>query len=133
MYRNETLTVEGSPMCMLVFEAEGDGPHPGLVIAKRQPIAHKGLEKDPFTIDVGEQFAKAGYTSVIPWGFHWWPAETAIAVKREEFRDDRWVADMDAAFEYLAGIDGVDENRIGTIGHCWGGRVSWLHACHNPN
>ncbi len=54
-------------------------------------------------------------------------------MKREEFRDDRCVSDMDAAFDYLAGMDGVDENRIGTIGHCWGGRVSWLHACHNPN
>jgi carboxymethylenebutenolidase len=133
MHPNETLTVEGSPMGILVFEAEGDGPHPGLVIAQHLPIAHKGLEKDPFTIDVGKQFAKAGYTCVIPWVFHWWPAETDIAVKREEFRDDRCVSDMDAAFDYLAGMDGVDENRIGTIGHCWGGRVSWLHACHNPN
>ena len=133
MYRNETLTVKGSPMGTLVFEAKGDGPHPGLVIAQHLPIAHAGLGNDPFTIDIGEQFAKAGYTCVIPWVFHWWPAKTDIAVKRKEFRDDRCVADMDAAFDYLAGMDSVDENRIGTIGHCWGGRVSWLHACHNPN
>ena len=24
-------------------------------------------------------------------------------------------------------------DRIGIIGHCWGGRVAWLAACHNPN
>ena len=133
MYRKETLTVEGSPMETLVFEAEGDGPHPGLVIAQHLPIAHEGLEKDPFTLDCGEQFANAGYTCVIPYVFHWWSPETDIAIKREEFRDDRCVADMNAAYNLLAGMDSVDENRIGIIGHCWGGRVGWLHACHNPD
>lgn len=133
MHRKEMLTVDGSPMEVFIFEPEGDGPHPGLVIAQHLPIAHEGLEKDPFTLDCGEQFAKAGYTCVIPFVFHWWPPETDIAVKREEFRDDRCVADMDAAFTLLAGMDSVDENRIGIIGHCWGGRVGWLHACHNAN
>ena len=133
MHRKETLTVDGSPMEVLVFEADGDGPHPGLVIAQHLPIAHEGLEKDPFTLDCGEQFAKAGYTCVIPYVFHWWPPETDIAVKRVEFRDDRCVADMNAAYDLLAGMDSVDENRIGVIGHCWGGRVGWLHACHNPS
>jgi carboxymethylenebutenolidase len=27
----------------------------------------------------------------------------------------------------------VDRARIGIIGHCWGGRVAWLGACHNPD
>jgi hypothetical protein len=42
MHPNETLTVEGSPMGVLVFKAEGDGPHPGLVTC-RSPI--KGWKK----------------------------------------------------------------------------------------
>ncbi len=133
MYSKHTVTIEDSPMEILVFEPEGDGPHPGIVVAQHLPVAHEGLEKDPFTIDVGEKFAAAGYTCVIPWIFHWWTPETEIAVKREEFRDDRCLADMQASFDLLAGMDSVDENRIGIIGHCWGGRVGWLHACHNPN
>jgi carboxymethylenebutenolidase len=120
-------------MEILVFKPEGDGPHPGIVVAQHLPVAHEGLEKDPFTIDVGEKFAAAGYTCVIPWIFHWWTPETDIEVKRAEFRDDRCLSDMQATFDFLAGMDSVDENRIGIIGHCWGGRVSWLHACHNPN
>jgi carboxymethylenebutenolidase len=133
MYSKHTVTIEHSPMEILVFEPEGDGPHPGIVVAQHLPVAHEGLEKDPFTIDVGEKFAAAGYTCVIPWIFHWWTPETDIEVKRAEFRDDRCLADMQGSFDFLAGMDSVDENRIGIIGHCWGGRVSWLHACHNPN
>ena len=133
MYSKHTVTIEHSPMEFLVFHPEGDGPHPGIVVAQHLPVAHEGLEKDPFTIDVGEKFAAAGYTCIIPWIFHWWTPETDIEVKRAEFRDDRCLADMQASFDFLAGMDSVDENRIGIIGHCWGGRVSWLHACHNPN
>jgi carboxymethylenebutenolidase len=131
MYRSTTLTVEDNPMNTLIFEPEGSGPHPGLIIAQHLPVAHEGLEKDPFTIDVGERYAAAGYVCAIPFIFHWWPPDEDIAVKREQFRDDRTVADLDATFEMLAGLDNVDENRIGILGHCWGGRVAWLGACHN--
>ena len=120
-------------MHTLVFEPEGPGPHPGLVIAQHLPIAHAGLEKDPFTLDVGERYAAAGYVCVIPFIFHWWPAETEIEVKRAEFRDDWTVADLEAAHTLLTGMGNVDSNRIGILGHCWGGRVAWLGACHNRN
>jgi carboxymethylenebutenolidase len=133
MYRKETLTVDGSPMEVMIDGPEGPGPHPGVVVAQHLPVAHEGLEKDPFTIDVAKKLADAGYVSVTPFVFHWWAPEVDIEVKRAEFRDDRCVADMQAGFDLLAGMDNVDADRIGVIGHCWGGRVSWLHACHNPN
>ena len=57
--------------------------------ARVLPIAHAGLEKDPFTIDVGERLAGAGYACVRPYNFPWWPPEEDVAVKREKFRDDR--------------------------------------------
>ena len=133
MYRKESVTVDGSPMEILVFEPAGAGPHPGVVVAQHLPVAHAGLETDPFTLDVGEKLAAAGFVCVIPFVFHWWPKEMEMATKRDEFRDDRCLADMQAGFDLLAGMENVDENRIGIMGHCWGGRVSWLHACHNPN
>lgn len=133
MYTKQNVDIQGSPMEILVFEPEGDGPFPGMVVAQHLPIAHAGLEKDPFTIDIGERLAKAGYACVIPFVFHWWAPETDIAVKRDEFRDDRAVADMDAAYGLLANMDKVDQSRIGVIGHCWGGRVAWLATCHNPD
>ena len=133
MYTKKSVVIDGSPMEILVFLPEGDGPFPGIVVAQHLPIAHMGLERDPFTIDVGERLAGAGYACVIPYIFHWWPADEDIAVKRESFRDDWTVLDMDAAYAMLAGMAQVDSGRIGIIGHCWGGRVVWLAACHNPN
>jgi carboxymethylenebutenolidase len=133
MYRSEYLDVQGHAMQTLVFEPEGAGPHPGVVIAQHLPVAHAGLEKDPFTIDLGERYAAAGYACVIPFIFHWWPEDEDIMVKREAFRDDWTVADLHAAYQYLAGMSTVDESRIGILGHCWGGRVAWLGACNNPD
>jgi carboxymethylenebutenolidase len=132
MYRAEYLDVQGSSMHTLVFEPTGAGPHPGLVIAQHLPVAHAGLEKDPFTIDVGERYAAAGYVCAIPFIFHWWPADEDIAVKRQAFRDDWTVADLQATYAFLAGMDSVDGEHIGILGHCWGGRVAWLGACSNP-
>ena len=132
MYRTETVEVRASAMPVLVFEPQAQGPHPGLVIAQHLPIAHAGLEKDPFQIRVGERYAQAGYACVIPYLFHWWPPETDVEVKRAEFSDDRTVEDLDAARTLLAGLERVDADRIGILGHCFGGRVAWLGACHEP-
>ena len=132
MYRVETAEVLGSPMPVLVFEPSGEGPHPGLVIAQHLPIAHTGLEKDPFQVDVGERYAAAGYACAIPYLFHWWPADADVEIKRAEFRDDWTVADLGATFALLDANPRVDSSRIGILGHCWGGRVAWLGACHEP-
>ena len=133
MYESTSLDVQGNPMHTLVFEPQGTGPHPGLVIAQHLPVAHAGLEKDPFTLEVGERYAAAGYVCVIPFIFHWWPEEEEMGVKVGAFRDDWTLADLDAAYRYLSGIDNVDAARIGILGHCWGGRVAWLGCCHNPD
>jgi carboxymethylenebutenolidase len=132
MYRTETVDVMETTMPVLVFEPEGEGPHPGLVIAQHLPVAHAGLEKDPFQLGVGERYREAGFACVIPFLFHWWPVDAEMDVKRAEFRDDWTVADLSAAFALLGSLPDVDEDRIGIVGHCWGGRVAWLGACHEP-
>ena len=131
-YTKQSVDVNGSAMEILVFEPEGDGPVPGIMVAQHLPIAHEGLEKDPFTLDIGERLAAAGYACVIPYMFHWWPSEEDIEVKRAEWRDDRSIADLAAANTVLTSLDRVDADRIGIIGHCWGGRVAWLGACQFP-
>jgi carboxymethylenebutenolidase len=132
MYRIETLTVNDSPMEVFVFEPEGKGPFPGMVVAQHIPIGHTGLENDTFTLDVGERMAANGYVTAIPFIFHWWPKTEEMAVKRAGFRDDWTIADLNAAFDLLAAREDVDATRIGLLGHCWGGRVAWVGAATNP-
>jgi carboxymethylenebutenolidase len=132
MYAKTIVDVLGSPMDVLLFEPAGKGPFPGLVAMQHLPISHEDLEIDPFTVDVGDRLAAAGYAVAIPHVFHWWPRKADPAIKREGFRDDWVVADMKAALATLLAGGTVDRSRLGILGHCWGGRLSWLGACHMP-
>ncbi len=133
MYTKEHASVRGEQMEVLMFDPERRDGNPGLIVCQHIPKAHAGLESDPWQIGVGERLAKAGYAVAMPFLFHWWPSAEDIDVKRREFRDDWTVADLAAAYDALRNHDGVDGARIAIIGHCWGGRVAWLGACHNSN
>ncbi len=132
-HRIETTEVNGSPMEVFLFEPEGPGPHPGLVLCQHIPVGHTGVENDEFTLKTAERFAENGYMVAAPFIFHWWPKSDDMESKRDAFRDDWTTLDLNAAFALLAAKDNVDANRIGVAGHCWGGRVAWLGACTNPN
>ena len=132
-YTKHDVDVNGSPMEILTFMPEGAGPHPGIVITQHLPVAHAGLETDPFQLDVGEKLAANGYVAVLPYMFHWWPREDEMGAKRDAWRDDNSLLDLTAAYDELLKIDSVDAGRVGIIGHCWGGRAAWLGACHNTN
>jgi carboxymethylenebutenolidase len=45
--------------------------------------------------------------------------------------DAQVMADLDAAADY-AHTNGGDRSRLGITGFCWGGRITWLYAAHNP-
>jgi carboxymethylenebutenolidase len=130
MYDVITTGVLGSPMEVFVFRPPGPGPHPALLLAQHIPMGHTGLENDPFTLTTAERFAANGYVVAVPFIFHWWPKTAPMELKREESRDDWIVEDMKAGMEVLKAQPGVDPARIGMVGHCWGGRVAWLAACH---
>ena len=129
-YRIENTEVQGNPMEIFIFEPEGAGPHPGLVLCQHIP-GHTGIEKDLFTLKTGERFAENGYAVSVPFLYHWWSKEDDMPIKREEFSDTQTVPDLQAGFDVLAGMESVDIGKIGIVGHCWGGRVSWLGACSN--
>ncbi len=123
--------VDGGEMEILMFRPQGAGPHPGIIVCQHIPVAHAGLETDPWQVGVGDRLSAMGYAVAMPFLFHWWPRQETIEVKRAGFRDDWAVADLAATRTALEADDTVDAERIGIIGHCWGGRVSWLGACHD--
>ena len=133
MHQIESIDVDNSSMEVFVFRPEGQGSHPGLVLAQHIPVGHTGIENDTFTLETAARFCKQGYTVAVPFIFHWWPKDESIELKRAQSRDGRMVADVKAAFGLLSHMPAVDENRIGIVGHCWGGRVAWLGACHISN
>jgi len=122
----------GQPMELFVFTPAGNGPHPAIILSQHIPVGHTGIENDTFTLKTAERLASAGYVVAVPFIFHWWPKSDSIEVKREQSRDDWMVADMQASFDYLTNRRDVNKDRIGVVGHCWGGRVAWLAACNLP-
>ncbi len=125
--------IESSPMDVFVFKPPGDGPHPTIILAQHIPVGHAGLEKDEFTLVTAERFAASGYLVAVPFIFHWWPRDEEMMVKAKESTDRRMIADISATLSELNSMAEVDSKRIGIAGHCWGGRVAWLGACHFPD
>ncbi|HWK53297.1 MAG TPA: dienelactone hydrolase family protein, partial [Hyphomicrobiales bacterium] len=129
-YELHTLTVLGTPMETLLFRPEGPGPFPGLLQCQHIPMGHAGLEHDTFTLTTARRLSDAGFVVVVPFLFHWWPKDDPLERKREGSRDDWMLEDLRSALALLRDDAQVDASRLGVVGHCWGGRVAWLAACH---
>ena len=127
----QTVQVLDSSMEIFLFIPDCNEPVAGLVLAQHIP-GHSGIENDAFTLAAARRFAEQGFAVAVPFIFHWWPKGDGMDSKREQSRDDWTVQDMKSAFDLLQKQKEVDANRIGITGHCWGGRVAWLAACHIP-
>ncbi|MGH9581970.1 MAG: dienelactone hydrolase family protein [Bryobacteraceae bacterium] len=46
--------------------------------------------------------------------------------------DEQVLADLDASVEYARASGQGDVDRLGITGFCWGGRIVWLYAAHQP-
>jgi carboxymethylenebutenolidase len=87
--------------------------------------------------DICRRFAKVGYLAVAPDLYH----RQGEVSKLEDLEgvmkiamkvpDAQVMSDLDAAVEWAAKNKG-DAKRLGVTGFCWGGRITWLYAAHNP-
>jgi carboxymethylenebutenolidase len=88
--------------------------------------------------DVCRRLAKAGYLALAPelYARQGDPSrytETAKLMSEivAKVPDAQVMADLDAAAAWAAGHGG-DGGKLGITGFCWGGRVVWMYAAHNP-
>jgi carboxymethylenebutenolidase len=47
--------------------------------------------------------------------------------------DAQVLGDFDATVEFVKGEGKGDVAKLGMTGFCWGSRIVWLYAAHNPN
>jgi len=106
---------------------DGDGPFPGVVVA-----FHKdGI--DPFTHWVIDDLASNGYAAVAPNSYHAMPPGKTVD-DRKEFLDDAQVTlDLKSAADWLSAQTNVDGDRLAILGHCMGGRTTWLGLVSLPD
>ena len=90
--------------------------------------------------DVTRRFAKAGYLAIAPQLY----ARQGDVSKLSDVQqimenvvsrvpDRQVLADLDAAANWATNVDQGDRSRLGLTGFCWGGRIVWLYAAHNPD
>jgi carboxymethylenebutenolidase len=88
--------------------------------------------------DVCRRFAKQGYLAIAPELFARQGNPAAIsdiqALMRDivaKVPDAQVMSDLDATVRW-AEDNGGDSRRLAVTGFCWGGRITWLYAAHNP-
>jgi carboxymethylenebutenolidase len=88
--------------------------------------------------DVCRRLAREGWYAIAPELFfrHGDPQKypsTAQIVQEllPKIADAQVMSDLDATLDY-AHVNGGNRNRLGITGFCWGGRITWLYAAHQP-
>ena len=91
-----------------------------------------------YIADVTRRFAKAGYLAIAPELFvrqgdpsSYGEMGKLIAEVISKVPDAQVMADLDATVKW-AGKNGGNADRAAITGFCWGGRITWLYAAHNP-
>ena len=109
------------------------GPFPVVLVVQEIFGVHEHIK------DVCRRFAKEGYCAVAPELYARQGDVSKLTDYREIFAqvvskvpDAQVMSDLDAAVAWAAKSSQGDPARLGVTGFCWGGRISWLYAAHNP-
>lgn len=88
--------------------------------------------------DVVRRFAKLGYLAIAPELFVR-QGDVSKLSNVEDIRkivatvpDAQVLSDLDATVDWTVRSAKGDSSRIAITGFCWGGRITWLYAAHNP-
>lgn len=108
------------------------GKYPLIVVVHEIFGAHEHIK------DVGRRFAQQGYVALVP---ELYSREGGVG-HLQSFDDIRKVVqtvpdaqvmqDLDAAVVYAQAQPYSQGDSVGVTGFCWGGRITWLYAAHNP-
>jgi carboxymethylenebutenolidase len=104
----------------------GSGPFPGVVVT-----FHKdGL--DEFTNWLVDDLAANGFIAIAPNHFHILPPGKGPDDRKDYIADEQMALDLKAAAEWLGAQKNVAGKRYGLLGHCMGGRTTWVGLETNP-
>ena len=117
VYRAAPLGRSGAPVVLVVSEVFG---------------VHE------YIADVAVRLARAGYFAVAPELFarqgdpaSYGELAKLMAEVVNQTPDTDVMGDLDATVAW-ARSEGADTSRLAITGFCWGGRITWLYAAHNP-
>jgi carboxymethylenebutenolidase len=109
------------------------GPFPVVLVVQEIFGVHEHIK------DVCRRFAHEGYLAIAPELYARQGDVSQLTDYREIFAqvvskvpDAQVMSDLDAAVAWAGKTGAGDTGRVGVTGFCWGGRITWLYAAHNP-
>lgn len=116
-----------------VAAPQSGGPFPVVLVVQEIFGVHEHIR------DVCRRFAKQGYLAVAP-ELYVRQGDVAqlsdigaiIRTVVAKVPDAQVMADLDATVAWAADSGRGDVERLGITGFCWGGRIVWMYAAHNP-
>ncbi len=120
------LTIGDVTTTAFVAVPSGGAKHPGVVVT----FHRQGL--DDFTAWLCDDLAANGYAAISPNHFHVMPPGVDLERRREFITDEQMGADLEAAANWLTTEGGADANRLALLGHCMGGRTTWMGLTSQP-
>lgn len=117
-YRAMPATGSGFPVVLVVSEIFG-------VHEYIKDVCRRFAKLGYFAI-AGEFFVRQGDVSKIP------EIAKIMSDVVAKVPDAQVMADLDACVAYAAATGKANVDKLAVTGFCWGGRITWLYAAHNP-
>ena len=109
------------------------GPFPVILVVQEIFGVHEHIK------DICRRLAKLGYFAVAPELYYRQGDVSTMKEISEIFSkvvskvpDSQVMSDLDAAVAWARASGKADTGRLGITGFCYGGRIVWLYAAHNP-
>lgn len=128
-----TLTIDGEQVPVYRAQPEGKVNLPVVLVISEIFGVHEHIA------DVARRFAKQGYLALAPELFirqgdaSKYPS-IAELIKEviSKVPDAQVMSDLDAVVAW-AKVNGGNTDKLAITGFCWGGRITWMYAAHNPS
>lgn len=120
------LEVNGRKMDALVASPPGKGPHPAVLL-----MFHRG-GMDDCTAHYVKELPAAGYLTIVPNFYHHCPKDVPLHDCKQFLKDTEVTAEIAASADYALGRADLDPGRFFIMGHCMGGRLTFLGASTKP-
>lgn len=127
------LTVDGQKVPVYRAQPEGRTGLPVILVVSEIFGVHEHIA------DVARRFAKLGYLALAPDLFVRQGDPGKYGTIAELYKeviakvpDAQVMTDLDACVAY-AKANGGNTDKLAVTGFCWGGRITWMYAAHNPD
>jgi carboxymethylenebutenolidase len=108
------------------------GPFPTVLVVQEIFGVHEHIK------DICRRLAKLGYFAIAPEMYARQGDVSGLTNFQDILKivqkvpDAQVMSDLDAAVAYAKATGKADTAKLAITGFCWGGRIVWLYAAHNP-